>query len=220
MASRKKDPDINEVVLSCSGGGKSGVSLTLRALMPNCGLLLNDFIYFLDKAKSNVINEIGNSYARAAIIFMAFYLEALINLIIDHILKTMNNPKMLNKLRNSTDIPKKFKEVYLFICHDHLIARCDINGIEDLFYRVRSQIFAHPRSYGITSGANVPVGKGLTIDEKEINYGKLILPNTLDHFRTEHAQIIYDEIKQFLSNYYDLVKPSFPEYLSYYFYLP
>lgn len=188
--------------------------------MPNCGLLLNDFTYFLDKAKAQDESDFSNTYTRAAIIFMAFYLEALINLIIDHILKTMNNPKNINKIKNSTNIPKKIKEVYLFLCHDQLEAKCDINGIEDLFYCVRSQIFAHPRSYGITSGADVPVGKGLTIDEKEITYRKLRLPNTLDHFKTEHAEIIHKEIKQFLSNYYDLVKPSFPEYLSYYFNLP
>ena len=190
--------------------------------MPNCGLLRNDFAYFLDKAKSQNENEIANRYARAAIIFMVFYLEALINLIIEHFIKTMNKPIILKKLKNDSNIPKKFKAVYSFLSHDQLANICDIKGIEDLF-RVRSQIFAHPKSYGITSGANVPVGKGLTIDGKEISYSKLIsLPNTLDHFKTEHAQIIYNEIKQFLSNYYNLVKPFLHdyEYLSYYFNLP
>jgi len=89
-----------------------GASLNLRALMPNCGLLRNDFTYFLDKAKSQNENEIAYRYARAAIIFMVFYLEALINLIIEHFIKTMNKPNILNKLKNDSNIPKKLKAVY------------------------------------------------------------------------------------------------------------
>lgn len=140
----------------------------------------------------------------------------------DDILKKMNIPKtLLKNYKNNWKIgpPQKFKDIYSFIYDDELTNKCDIAGVIDI-YKVRNKVIAHPRSYGITSGANVPVGKGLTIDEKEINYGKLRLPTTLDHFKTEHAEIIYKEIKQFLSDYYDLVKPSFPKELSYYFNLP
>ena len=220
MVSNKKEPEA--IKISGSVGLLLGSPSNLRALMPNCGLLRNDFIYFLDKAKAQGENEISNSYARAAIIFMVFYLEGLINLLLDDIYKKMKAPKrLIENYQNNwkIDPPQKFEDVYSFIYDDELPTTCNIVGMRDIF-KVRNKVIAHPRSYGITSGPNIPVGKGLTIDEKEINYGKLRLPNTLDHFKTEHAQIIYDEIKQFLANYYNLVKSSFPEYLSYYFNLP
>jgi len=50
MASGKKI--LKAIKVNCSFGLSLSSVSNLRALIPNCGLLKNDFTYFLDKAKS------------------------------------------------------------------------------------------------------------------------------------------------------------------------
>ena len=197
-----------------SGGIEVGGEGIISISVPTCNIIYDDIVYFLKKAQiPDTDHAIANRYARVAIIFMSFYLESLSKLLFKDTINRFNG-KLFCKDKNPITI---FKKIYEFLNKEKL--SLDTCGVDDLFQIIRSQLIAHPPARSILGGSNVPEGKGLKENGKPFSYKKFNhFPNTLESFGKDDAQDVYNELKLFLHEYYNLITNHFPDcILSYYF---
>lgn len=149
--------------------GNIGINITIHSsyypIETNCHYLYNDMIYFI---KSGTIYlddiEISKRYARAAILFLASYVDCLSNLLISEIeekFKCGMNIKGIFK----KDPLIKFKIGYKQLMKSEELP-IDLKGMKDFYDIVRSQIIVHPPAQSIKLGTGVVKGKGLTYDKK------------------------------------------------------
>jgi hypothetical protein len=197
-----------------SGGFELGGGGEISSSVPTCNTIYDDIVYFLKKANMpDTDDAIGKRFARVAIVFMAFYLESLTKVLLEETIKRFDYKLNCNK----NDIINILKKIYEFINNDKL--SLDTGGIDDLFHILRSQLIAHPPDRSILWGSNVPEGKGLRENGKAFSYKKFKhFSNTWENFSKGDAQDVYNELKLFLSEYYNLISIHFPGcFLSYYF---
>lgn len=197
-----------------SGGFEVGGEGIISHSVPTCNTIYDDIVYFLKKANMpDIDHAIGKRYARVTIVFMAFYLESLAKALLKET-KNRFNGKLKYIKKDPINI---FKNIYEFLNKEKL--SLDIRGVDDLFNIIRSQVIAHPSARSIIGGSNVPKGKGLKENGKAFSYKKFKhFGNTLESFVKDNAQDVYNELKLFLNEYYNLISIHFPDcYLSHYF---
>lgn len=212
-----------------SGGLKVGGQGEYSFSEPTCNHVYNDLIFFLNESKRSDIDQvISKRYARAALVFLAFYVESLANLLIDEVgerfnciqelqelikLKYCSNDrikKLRRKYKLKGDWPEplnKFQAAYFVTDGKDLSLDLDTSGIQDLFL-IRNQIIAHPPARSIVAGTGVTKGKGLTEKGKSLslkNEKLKHLPNIYSEFASGHTQKVYNETKDFLNKYHNLV---------------
>jgi hypothetical protein len=181
------------------GEGKYSVSV------PTCNTIYDDIVYTLGKAKlANTDHKISKCYARIAIIFLAFYMESLINLLLDEMLKNNCPEKFSDFYINRERTLQKYQDA-LYIISKKKLPNQDTDCISDLF-SIRNHLIAHPKAREIVGGTDVPKGKGLSGKGEPIKYKKFKhFPNILSEFTYKHAQELYNGIKEFLMKYYSLI---------------
>lgn len=197
-----------------SGGYELGGGGEISSSVPTFNTIYDDIVYFLKKAKiPDTDHAIGKRYARVTIVFMAFYLESLAKALLKETIKRFNGKLNCGK----KDPITIFKNIHEFLNKNKL--SLDTLGLFDLFQIIRSQLIAHPPDRSILWGSNVPEGKGLKENGKAFSYKKFKqFPNTLENFSKDDAQDVYNELKLFLSEYYNLISIHLPDcYLSHYF---
>ena len=191
-----------------SGQGKYSVS------KPTCNEVYNDLIFFLNESKaSNIDQVISKRYARTALVFLAFYFESLANLLVDEVEKKFDCSQKLEQVytkRNHYPEPlRKFQAVYSER-HNQTLP-LDLSGIQDLFL-IRNQVIAHPPARSIVAGTDVSEGKGLKENGKSLSLKKFThFPNIYSEFTNVHTQEIYNETKDFLEKYHNLVAKDLSE---------
>jgi hypothetical protein len=187
-----------------SGGPVIGGELKYSVTVPTCDTLYNDIVYFLENSKKyDTDKEFSKRYARIVIGLLALYVESLGNLLLNEFTKK-NCPQKLIDYNINTETITKYRDVLYFIFNKKLL-RGEMNCIEDLF-RIRNELIVHPKAREIIGGSGVKKGKGLSGIGESINYKKLKhFPNILSEFTYEHAQELYNEIKDFLYRYYNRI---------------
>ncbi|MDD3581493.1 MAG: hypothetical protein PHW74_10785 [Desulfobacca sp.] len=198
-------------------------------LESNCNLIFSDLLFFLKQSEITQVDKYrSRRYARVAIAYMAFYIESLANLVFALVRKMGNYFVSLeyiscfrsleyifkNKTKNHLSEPiKKLQAVYYFFSSDQNFP-LDTAGIQDIFL-IRNQVICHPRPSAISKGTGVNRGKGLTENGKALSYNKFNqFPNIYSEFTNSTAQQLYNEIKFFLKEYYNLVAQYIPNRMS------
>ena len=190
---------------TASGGfvisGEGEYSVTV----PTCNTIYDDIVYFLIKSKlADIDQALSKRYARIVIALLAFYVESLVNLLLDELLKNNCPQKFSDFYINRERTLRKYQDA-LYLISEKKLPKGETNCIEDLF-SIRNQLIAHPKAREIVGGTDVPKGKGLSGKGEPIKYKKLKnFPNILSEFTYEHAQELYNEIKDFLDKYYNLI---------------
>ena len=197
-----------------SGGVKTGGEALCKLVVPTCHYVYEDLKFFFNKSKESDIDPTSRErYARCALVFLAFYFESLANLLVYNVGKEFNCSKQLKVLYKKRDhYPeslRKFMAVYHVLYGQTL--PLSVHGIQDLFL-IRNQVIAHPRAMSIICGTKVPKEKGLTEEEKPLPFSKFShFPNIYEKFIHVHVQQLYDETKDFLERYHNLVRDKLPE---------
>jgi len=174
----------------------------------NCVPIYEDLKYILNQSRDvNVGADNRNRYARISIVFMAFYLEVLANSIFD---KDRNDKEIYAELektdrRNDLSKPvRKYRAEYFKAYGNEL--PINVNGVQDIFI-IRNKIMAHPKER-TTVSSNDPA----MIDI--IGYLKFKdFPIFYPMFVTEHSEILFVEMKDFLNDYLVAMKDNIPEWL-------
>jgi len=192
-----------------NGGFRVGVQGEYSFSEPICNQVYNDLMFFLNKSKaSNIDQVISKRYARASLVFLAFYFESLANLLIDEVGKRFNCSQQLEQIYKKRDhYPKplrKFQAVYSVLYYGQKLP-LDTSGIQDLFL-IRNQVIAHPPARSIVAGTGITKGKGLTEKGRSLSLNKFThFPNIYGEFTSVHTQEVYNETKDFLEKYHNLI---------------
>jgi hypothetical protein len=110
-----------------SGGVKVGGEGIYSVVVETNRLILEDVKFFLDESRK--ANTETNRYARACIIFMPFYFESLVNLLIDELGMTKEEGEKNDK-RNDLPLPIRMVRA-VYYRHYRVELPIDINGIRD-----------------------------------------------------------------------------------------
>jgi hypothetical protein len=174
-----------------------------------CAEVRQDIDFFLSESQKATDLSISKRYARAAIVFTAFYVESLANLLLAQITDRFGQNAQLDDFIKKRDhCPKPLRVLYgayLFL-NGKPIGRetawdLDTSAVEDLFL-IRNQVLAHPPARSIVAGTGVVTGQGLTQKAKPLPLKKFAhFPNVYHEFTNCHALELYEETKLFLTNY-------------------
>jgi hypothetical protein len=199
-----------------------GIAMTFSSgseyafLRANYAEILKDVKYFLSESNKASDLEISKRFARASIVFTAFYVESLANLVIHRIIAKFGaNSDFDQFINRKDDWPKPLR--ILFAAHIMLKKGkilsntkkqwpCDTNAVKDLFL-IRNQVLAHPPAHSTVAGTGVVSGIGLTQRGKHLSYKKFkCFPNIYTEFTSVHAKDIYDDTTKFLKEYAKLLE--------------
>jgi hypothetical protein len=169
----------------------------------NCIPIYEDMKYFLNKSFDQLLPaEERNRNARAAIIYMAFFVESLANYIcLKHKVRVSEaEVKSSNLSKPIIMLQKIYKKA---LGKD---MQLDIVGLQDIFF-LRNKIIAHAK--GITiKGSNVPD----LITTWDYQYKVLRNPpNAYVDFKSAHAESLHNEMKSLLKKYFSLMGDKLPE---------
>jgi hypothetical protein len=198
-----------------------GINMTMSSgseytfLRANYAEILKDVEYFLSESNKASDLIISKRFARVSIVFTAFYVESLSNLVMHKIIaKYVTCSDIYQFVNRKDDWPKPLRilfAAYIKLKKGDILANtkkqwpCDTNVIKDLFL-IRNQVLAHPPAHSTEAGTGVVSGKGLTQKGKHIAYKKFKhFPNIYTEFNRTHAKEIYDETKNFLKEYAKLL---------------
>jgi hypothetical protein len=203
-----------------------------RSLKANYAEIHNDIKYFLTESTKASDIEISKRFAKAAIVFTAFYVESLANLLVDRIRSVFDScPDFKKFIKKECHWPKIidhwpqplriFFGAYIKIQNKNLspenktLLRDTIKiwslyrgtaVIQDLFL-IRNQVFAHPPARSTVGGTGVVPEKGLTQEGKDLKFNRFEhFPNIYTGFTSTHAHEIYEETKKFLEWYGTLIE--------------
>jgi hypothetical protein len=180
---------------------KEDGSETLRdnfeAGTPTATDLGEDLNYFLKQCNANRLAQTErNRFARAAIVFMAFYFESLSHLLEDQV-RAKGSWTDEGPLSGYPEPLQRFRNAY------HSLFSVPLNlsedGIRDLFM-IRNHIIAHPSGTSILTGGKVP-GQQQATFKKFQNF-----PTNYGNYNHAHAIALRDELKTYLEAYHQLIK--------------
>ncbi len=192
-------------------------------LKVNYAEIHNDIKYFLSESTKASDIEISKRFARAAIVFIAFYVESLANLLVDRIKSVFGLlPDFEDFINKREHWPKKidhwpqplriFFGAYVKIQNKtlsrdtNIVWSLDTAVIQDLFL-IRNQVLTHPPARSTVGGTSVVPEKGLTQDGKDLKFNRFThFPNIYTGFTSTHAHEIYEENKKFLEGYGTLIE--------------
>lgn len=188
-------------------------------LKVNYAEIHNDIKYFLSESTKASDIEISKRFARAAIVFTAFYVESLANLLVDRITSVFGPLPDFEEFINKKDHrPKPLRILfgaYVKIQNKtlsrgtNIVWSLDTPVIQDLFL-IRNQVLAHPPARSTVGGKSVVPEKGLTQDGKDLKFNRFThFPNIYTGFTSTHAHKVYEETKKFLEGYGTLIE-NFP----------
>lgn len=194
---------------------KLNVGSDYRFLKVNYAEIHNDIKFFLSESTKGSEIEISKRFARAAIVFTAFYVESLGNLLVDRMTSAFGSLPDFEEFINKRDHwPRPLRilfGVYIKIQNKSLppnidrVWPLDTAVIQDLFL-IRNQVLAHPPARSTVGGTGVTAEKGLTQDGKDLKFNRFThFPNIYTGFTSTHAHEIYDETKNFLEGYGTLI---------------
>ena len=190
-----------------SGGVEVGGEGKYSVTVPTCNTIYDDIVYFLIKSKlADMDQAISKRYARIVIALLAFYVESLVNLLLDELLKNNCPQKFSDFYIYRERTLQKYQDA-LYLISKKKLPNGETDCIRDLF-SIRNQLIAHPKAREIIGGTDVPREKGLSGKGEPIKYKNKKFehfPNILSEFTFEHAQELYNEIKEFLMKYYSLI---------------
>jgi len=176
---------------------------------PTYAEVQKDIDFFLSESQKAIDLIVSKRYARAAIVFTAFYVESLANLLAAHIRENFGQTAQLDDFISRGDHwPKPLRTLYgayLFL-NKKPIGRgedwaLDSSAVEELFL-IRNQVLAHPPARSIVAGTGVVAGQGLTQEAKPLALNKFAhFPNIYHEFAHCHALELYEEARLFLINY-------------------
>jgi hypothetical protein len=178
--------------------------------------ILKDVKYFLSESNRASDPEISKRFARASIVFTAFYVESLANLVMDRVIEKYGIDSDFNKFICKRD--SWTKPLRILFAADIKIKKgiisadtkkqwpCDTHVIEDLFL-IRNHVLAHPPAHSTVAGTGVVSGIGLNKKGKPLEYKVLKhFPNIYAGFTSTHAEEIYNKTINFLKEYAKLLE--------------
>lgn len=171
-----------------------------------CDQIYDDVVFFLRQSKEAAPSQ-RKRYARATIIFTAFFFESMANLLVDRTSDKDSSERSTKHGRRPSPL-QKFRSIFQKVKGKPM--ELDTRGIQDLF-TIRNRVFGHPEAWFVYEGSQVPQGKGLTQDRKPLPFLKFKdFPNIYTEFDSVHAEVLLAEVKDFLHRYSGLVKDQFP----------
>jgi hypothetical protein len=183
-------------------------------LQPTYSEIKEDIDFFLSKSLRAKELKTKKRYARAVIVFTAFYVESLANLLLEQIRDRFGKNAQMEDIINKNDHwPKPlriFYSAYLFLNQKPIGGKkrtwvLDTSVIEDLIL-IRNQVFAHPPARSVVAGTRVVSGKGLTQKGTALVLKRFPhFPNIYHEFTYSHALELYEETKKFLASYGNLI---------------
>jgi len=187
----------------------SGISSYSKANSVQVAL---DLKFLIEQCRAvGIVEQIRARFARAGIVFLAFYFEALANALFDRERKKKAWKVDLDSIEKRDDLPRplvKFRAEF-FKAHNRFPTgeELDVRGIQDLFL-VRNQVFAHPREMTTVQSSDESLLTRLNYHKFEPQF-----PHFYGDFGSKHFETLLSEARTFLVAYADLMTGKVPLWL-------
>lgn len=176
--------------------------------------IVEDALFFLDESRKHNANR----YARVSTLLMAFYLESLSHRLSEALpVDALTDMKSSKRHLRKKDKDKKYREgkvpdpIYTFRAVHYLFYQTDlplnIDGIQDIF-TIRDKVIAHPAGFSKEKHSEVAPGRWQrSREDRTFSYLKFKdFPFLYSQFTPSHAVTIVQEVKEFLTNFHNLLK--------------
>ena len=189
-----------------SVGVSVGVNVSTSAVYSEATAkrFIEDAIFLYKQAIASNDELEHKRFSRLTIMVIPFYLESLSNFLFDIFID-----KKLDDVDKRSELPesiRRFRAVYNKLLNKELKDK-DFNGIRDIF-TVRNKITAHPAGRSKMRTTE----NGWEREDKNIFYYKLgRLPKVYSHFYPEHADLVFIEVRDFLTKYINSIKHKLTE---------
>ena len=167
-------------------------------------MIVEDAVFLYSRAKEDKTDDkYKKRYARIAILLMSLYLESLSNLIFEELVN-----RNLEEVCYQTDLPKpirRFRAVYHMLSGKELALNTD--GLQDIF-TIRNKIIAHPAGCAQLQTSR----DGWVRTDRQVTYKKFGgFPLVYSHFTLQHANAVFEEVRQFLTKFLDILGDKLPK---------